>query len=103
MKPIQEAIDKALIFGKEYGLNNKQIEYLIKAIAQDRFGDDANFKLHKFNMKITEEDREGIEEANKFLGDTFKEFLDEYGDGKIIAVLERRKQERKAREEKDNG
>lgn len=99
-KPIQEAIDKALDLGKAYDLDNKKIEYLIKAIAQDMFGEDANYKLHKYKIKILEEDKEGIEEANKFLGNTFQEFIDTYGDEKIINVLNRRRQE--AREKRDN-
>jgi len=75
MSDIQKAIDKALAIGGAYSLDNEKIEYLIKAIAQDRFGEDADFKLQKFNIKIVEEDKEGIEAANKFLGDTFEKFL----------------------------
>jgi hypothetical protein len=78
-KPIQETIDKALDFGRAHQLNNKQIEYLIKAIAQEQFGDDANYKLTRFKMKITEDDEKGIAEAHEFMGNAFKEFL-ELGD-----------------------
>jgi len=101
IKPIQEVIDKALDLGGAYDLSDKKIEYLIKAIAQDRFGDDVNYKLQKFKMKIIEEDKEGIDEANEFLKDIFKEFLD-CGDEKVISVLNRRRQERKSRENRDN-
>ena len=45
MSDIQKAIDKALAIGRVYDLSNEEIGYLIKAIAQDRFGKDANFKL----------------------------------------------------------
>ena len=73
---IDDTINKALDLGRLCNLNNQQMQYLIKAIAQDRFGTEANQHLKKFNIKITEEDACGIERANKFLGDKFQEFLD---------------------------
>lgn len=98
MKTIQEEIDRALQYGKEYGLDDKQIENLIKAFARNKYGDDANKELSKFGLCISDKDGEGIEEAEEFLGRILEEFMDEFGDEKIIAVLRRRKQERRAKE-----
>jgi len=94
---LQEAVDKALDLANGYGLDGVHTEYLIKALARDKFGQYANMYLKKFNMKITDEDEDGIEQANKFLGDTFQQFLEEHGDDEIIEKLKRWK----SRERKD--
>lgn len=80
-KDISEVVDYALVFGRYYKLNNKQIEYLIKAKAEVVYEEKANEELASIGLKITEEDKEGINEANDILTREFEEFiLGSYGE-----------------------
>ena len=81
MRTMPEIIDEALALGK--GLDSKEIEYLIKAITIEEFGNDALAMLKKANLKLTEDDREGIKRANKRLEDIVNEVLFGTGQNEI--------------------
>lgn len=74
-KDINEVVDYALVFGRYYKLNDKQIEYLIKARAEIEYEEKVNEELANIGLKITKDDKEGIDEANDVLTRYFEEFI----------------------------
>ena len=71
MRTIQEVIDYGLVVGTNKCLNNKQIEYMIKAIAINEYGDDANKHLKEIDLQIIDSDSDGINEAQNHLTEDF--------------------------------
>ena len=72
--PLSYIMDCALDYGCTNNLNTTQICNVIKALAQNAFGARANDYLVIYGMCITDEDTEGIEQANKLINDAFQDF-----------------------------